>query len=215
MSKSLASLIINKGTHAKLKALISSDNREINIGSSRTEAVIKGVKLLDESGEYVATGKESFMSNLLAGGLWTNIVKILIGGVLLSAVLIAIAFSIDLTQKLYKNHRIKRTKFGRDLRANVFQRLGDINHPEYVDESISYMKDLSTSQLQSIIRAANIIKEQDVKERLFNGNPLPQQDAEIIKNIPNNKKLFDILRFESLHQPVVVAEEIMRLRTNP
>ncbi|MDX6403494.1 MAG: hypothetical protein QOH70_949 [Blastocatellia bacterium] len=71
-------LTLNKGVSARITILCSSDAQSPNPSDGKIDAVIKGAAIVDQSSNFDTEHQPSFISNILAGGFWTNVAKLLI-----------------------------------------------------------------------------------------------------------------------------------------
>ena len=142
-------IALNKNVWATIGILCSSNSLWTIDSGCKIEGVVKGASIVDESMKFVEK-KPSFVQNIFAGGIWTNLAKPIIFLIML-VVLIALFIAPIAGISRYIQKR-KRTKLLEPIKHDLddFLATHDISNTcrDYVAESLEYFSKLNVPQLK-------------------------------------------------------------------
>lgn len=157
----LSILTLNKEASATLVILCSSDKPNVNVASSKIDAVIKGALVIDKSSDF-SSSKPSFVQNLFVGGIGTNVAKFFIFYIIGIFIILVIFFPVDKIHTSFsRKKKIKEKNKALAKVKNDFDRF-IVDHNvkddlvDYIKSSFVFFKDFTPEQLKV---CANVIKE--------------------------------------------------------
>ncbi len=205
-------LAFNEGTSVRIGVLCSSTKPDISFDTARFDGVVRGAQIIDLSTKFSVQDSGSFIGDLLAGGVWTNLAKLAISAVLSLGLLISIGVSVDKIRRVRLRRKIRKTiaSDGKTMES-LLHHIKSIGLNKDIEESVIFFNDLDSEQIQVVLRVAEG-KLEKLREFLF-GQGLTEYEKSILSRIPDQKMLYEsILEYPMSYEVQLVGQEVSRSR---
>jgi hypothetical protein len=203
---------LNRGVYAIMDILCSSTKPEPDFSFCKAEGVISGGSVVEENMKFLSEQRQSFLSYVFAGGIWTNLAKIpifLIGGILIMTIIIAPIATIG--QHIENRRKRKRLEgITDDIERYILIKNIDGDHTKkQVKENYEYLSGLTTSQLLVVRHVLEIaINEKD--NIFWIGERLSDKEKDEFKSIPDKDKLIDMIIYDILYKGREMIDYILQ-----
>jgi hypothetical protein len=149
---------LNRGVFAMIEVLCSSKTLEPDFSTCKAEGVIAGGSIIEENMRFLSRQKQSFFANVFAGGIWTNLAKMLmffIAGVL--AIVLIYAPIAKISEYIEEQNRRKSIEGITDETDEIERFMIELGinskDREKIKETFEFFSKLTQSQIELCNRA--------------------------------------------------------------